>query len=62
VVRCAISVGSKVDNGNSSYDVEGEVNGYLPYNRKPKIPASLIAEIHGKVLQARAAIHRDRAG
>jgi hypothetical protein len=43
------------------YDVEGEVNGYLTYSRKPKIPANMIAEVHDEVLRARAAIHRDRA-
>ena len=44
------------------YDVEGEVNGYLTYNRKPKVPAIMIAGVHDEVLRARAAINRDRAG
>jgi beta-galactosidase/beta-glucuronidase len=36
------------------YDVEGEVNGYLTYDRKPKVPPEVIAEIHAEGLRLRA--------
>lgn len=35
------------------YDVEGEVNGYLTYDRKPKVPAETIAAIHAEGLRRR---------
>ncbi|MCE5322202.1 beta-galactosidase [bacterium] len=35
------------------YDVEGEVNGYLTYDRKPKVAADVIAEIHATGLKPR---------
>lgn len=31
------------------YDVEGEINGYLTYDRKWKVPPEKIAKIHGKI-------------
>ncbi len=36
------------------YDVEGEVNGYLTYDRQPKTPAEDIAAIHAEGLRLRA--------
>lgn len=36
------------------YDVEGEVNGYLTYDRKPKVSPELIRAIHVEGLRARA--------
>jgi len=36
------------------YDVEGEVNGYLTYDRKPKIAPEIIAGIHAEGLRRRA--------
>jgi len=39
-------------------DVEGEINGYLTYSRKPKTPVDAIAEIHAEVIRARAAMNR----
>lgn len=44
------------------YDIEGEVKGYRTYDRKPRVPAHLVAEVHDEVLRARAAIHREGAG
>ena len=35
------------------YDVEGEVNGYLTYDRQPKVAAEAIAAIHAEGLGAR---------
>lgn len=35
------------------YDVEGEVNGYLTYDRQPKMPAEAIAGIHEEGLAKR---------
>lgn len=35
------------------YDVEGEVNGYLTYDRKPKVPPEAIRAIHAEGLRAR---------
>jgi len=35
------------------YDVEGEVNGYLTYDRKPKVPPGAIRAIHADGLRAR---------
>jgi len=35
------------------YDVEGEVNGYLTYDRKPKVPPEVIRAIHAQGLRAR---------
>jgi hypothetical protein len=35
------------------YDVEGEVNGYLTYYRRPKIPPQVISEIHAEGLRNR---------
>ena len=35
------------------YDVEGEVNGYLTYDRKPKVPPEVIREIHAEGLRKR---------
>lgn len=35
------------------YDTEGEVNGYLTYDRQPKVPAEAIAEIHAEGLRRR---------
>ena len=40
------------------YDVEGEVNGYLTYDRKPKVPAEAIAAIHAEGLRSRVAVGR----
>ncbi|MBN2295352.1 MAG: hypothetical protein JXM70_23175 [Pirellulales bacterium] len=37
------------------YDVEGEVNGYLTYDRRAKVPPETIAEIHAEVLRRKAA-------
>lgn len=37
------------------YDVEGEVNGYLTYDRKPKVAPEVIAAIHEEGLRRRAA-------
>jgi len=37
------------------YDVEGEVNGYLTYDRRPKILPERIAEIHSEGLRRRNA-------
>ena len=34
------------------YDVEGEVNGYLTYDRKPKVPPDVIAPSTPKVFAA----------
>jgi len=36
------------------YDVEGEVNGYLTYDRKPKVPPEVIREIHTEGLRRRS--------
>jgi hypothetical protein len=44
------------------YDVEGEVNGYLTYDRKPKVPAQVIAEIHANALRRRVEVNRTRSG
>jgi beta-galactosidase/beta-glucuronidase len=35
------------------YDVEGEVNGYLTYDRKPRVAPEVIAEIHAAGLKSR---------
>jgi beta-galactosidase/beta-glucuronidase len=35
------------------YDVEGEVNGYLTYDRRPKIAPEIIADIHAEGLRLR---------
>ena len=35
------------------YDVEGEVNGYLTYDRKPKMPPEAIRDIHAEGLRLR---------
>lgn len=35
------------------YDVEGEVNGYLTYDRKPKVPPEAIRAIHAEGLRGR---------
>lgn len=35
------------------YDVEGEVNGYLTYDRKPKVPPEAIRDIHVTAQSAR---------
>jgi len=35
------------------YDVEGEVNGYLTYDRKPKVSPEIIAAIHKEGLELR---------
>jgi hypothetical protein len=35
------------------YDVEGEINGYLTYDRKPKVPPEVIREIHAEGLRSR---------
>lgn len=37
------------------YDVEGEVNGYLTYDRKPKVAPEAIRAIHAEGLRRRAA-------
>ena len=42
------------------YDVEGEVNGYLTYDRKPKVPARTIRDIHAAGLRSRAAMRNTR--
>jgi len=36
------------------YDVEGEVNGYLTYDRRPKVPPEAISGIHAEGLRRRA--------
>jgi hypothetical protein len=36
------------------YDVEGEVNGYLTYDRRPKMPPDAIRAIHAEGLRLRA--------
>jgi hypothetical protein len=38
------------------YDVEGEINGYLTYDRKPKVSAEAISEIHTDGLSLRNVI------
>jgi hypothetical protein len=44
------------------YDVEGEVNGYLTYDRRPKVPPEAIEAIHAEGLRLRAeAIEKRRA-
>jgi hypothetical protein len=35
------------------YDVEGEVNGYLTYDRKPKVPPEAIRQVHAEGLRNR---------
>jgi hypothetical protein len=35
------------------YDVEGEVNGYLTYDRRPKVDPDVIADIHAEGLRRR---------
>ncbi len=40
------------------YDVEGEVNGYLTYDRRPKMPPVTIRAIHAEGLRLRAAARR----
>ena len=35
------------------YDVEGEVNGYLTYDRKPKVPPEAIRAIHAEGFRSR---------
>ena len=41
------------------YDVEGEVNGYLTYDRKPKMPPETIRAIHAEGLRLRAEALRE---
>jgi hypothetical protein len=36
------------------YDVEGEVNGYLTYDRQPKVPPEVIRAVHAEGLRRRA--------
>ncbi len=40
------------------YDVEGEVNGYLTYDRQPKMPPETIRAIHAEGLRLRAGARR----
>jgi hypothetical protein len=35
------------------YDVEGEVNGYLSYDRRPKVRPEAVAAIHAQLFRGR---------
>lgn len=43
------------------YDVEGEVNGYLTYDRQPKVAPEIIAAIHAEGLRRRNEVSKPEA-